>query len=29
MTNCFNRCMKNTALMSHWDEINGEIVETF
>lgn len=29
MTSCFNRCMKNTALMSHWDELNGEIVENF
>ncbi len=29
MASCFNRCMKNTALMSHWDELNGEIVENF
>ena len=29
MTSCFSRCMKNTALMSHWDELNGEIVENF
>lgn len=29
MTSCFSRCMKNTALMSHWDELNGEIVERF
>ena len=29
MTSGFNRCMKNTALMSHWDELNGEIVENF
>ena len=29
MTSCFNRCMNNTALMSHWDELNGEIVENF
>lgn len=29
MTSCFNRCMKNTALISHWDELNGEIVERF
>ena len=29
MTSCFNRCMENTALMSHWDELNGEIVENF
>ena len=29
MTSCFNRCMKNTALMSHWDELCGEIVDKF
>ena len=29
MASCFNRCMKNTALMSHWDELNGEIVANF
>lgn len=29
MASCFNRCMKNTALISHWDELNGEIVENF
>ena len=29
MTSCFNRCMNNTALISHWDELNGEIVENF
>ena len=29
MTSCFSRCMKNTALMSHWDELCGEIVEKF
>ena len=29
MTSCFNRCMENTALMSYWDELNGEIVENF
>lgn len=29
MTSCFSRCMKNTALISHWDELNGEIVENF
>ena len=29
MTSCFNRCMNNTALIGHWDELNGEIVENF
>ena len=29
MTSCFSRCMKNTALMSHWDELCGEIVDKF
>lgn len=29
MTSCFSRCMKNTALMNHWDELCGEIVENF
>lgn len=29
MTSCFNRCMNNTALIRHWDELNGEIVENF
>ena len=29
MTSCFNRCMNNTALISHWDELNGEIVANF
>lgn len=29
MTSCFSRCMKNTALMNHWDELCSEIVENF
>lgn len=27
MGECFSRCMKNTALISHWDELTGKIVE--
>lgn len=29
MTSCFNRCMNNTALISHWDELTAETVENF
>ena len=29
MTSCFNRCMNNTALIGHWDELCGEIVDKF
>ena len=29
MASCFSRCMKNTALMNHWDELCSEIVENF
>ena len=29
VASCFDRCMKNTALISHWDELTGEIVERF
>lgn len=29
MASCFSRCMKNPALMSHWDELCGEFVEKF
>ena len=29
MTSCFNRCMNNTALIGHWDELTAETVENF
>ncbi|MBP3514445.1 MAG: hypothetical protein J6J74_08230, partial [Elusimicrobiaceae bacterium] len=29
MAYCFDRCMKNTAMIGKWDELNGAIVEQF
>ena len=29
MTDCFKRCMGNTSLIKHWDELVGGIVERF
>ncbi len=29
MAFCFDRCMKNPAMIGKWDELNGDIVERF
>ena len=29
MVNLYHRCTNNPAMIDHWDELNGEIVEKF